>query len=147
MAVEIKARMVSPPQGRTDGYGIDHDIYIDVDGIDGILHFSCPIPLEQFENLVSAGGSAAIAQMYKELIIEYYGASVPSPEIPQPPIGLSDLVALAEYAAAKTAYETQLAANVESCATLAGQATNWIEGLATFNSWSPGFDFVLQAAE
>ena len=146
MAYTIKARMTQPPEGRADGYGIDHNIFvriIDGDNDDPVLHLSCPIPLDEYKELLEVG-SAARTALYRQLIIDWYGTiAVPIPA-PQPPSGLSDLAAIDDYWDAKKAYDAQKESDVAECATLASQATTWIELLATFDGWEGGFDFTLQ---
>ena len=149
MTRTIKAKLASPPTGRVDGAGIDHDVWVawvDGEGNDvNEMHATFPIPNDRFSALLEPMGDAERADLYKALIMEFYGGfAVPIPA-PQPPVGLSDLGALDDYLDARDAYDAERASLVESSATLAGQATAWIESLNGFDIWP--FPFILQIGD
>ena len=143
----IKARMMRGPEGRTDGGGVAHDMWIawvDDEEDKNLVHWPCIIPLEQFTALLQPMTSAARVALYKTLILTYYNAQVVPLEAPTPPYSLSDLSLWDAYIDANEAYITELAQRTQDASTLAAQATAWIEGLATFTGWP--FDFTLQNA-
>ena len=145
MAKQIKARLVSAPQPRTDGYGLGHNMFVAV-GDNDVMHLPCVIPLERYAELLAGGMSEfEIGELYKALIIEFYNVGVPSPTIPQPPSGLSDLGAVEDYFDTVEAYEAQRDQNVADATTYANIADNWIRSLSSFTGDYP-FDFVLQSA-
>ena len=142
----IKAKLASPPTGRTDGAGVDHDVWVAwVDSEDNdvnVLHGTFPIPNDRFAELLLPMNDTVRATLYKTLIMEFYGSFAIPLVPPQPPSGLSDLDALEDYLDAKDAYEIELANRTAEASSMAAQATTWIEGLAAFDGWS--FPFVLQ---
>ena len=100
MTYTLKARMQLPPVGREDGAGVDHNIFIAVldEEIDNnILHWSCVIPTDRFDDLLESLTNSERIALYKTLIIEFYGKqSTPynfedAPISPTPPSSLSDL--------------------------------------------------------
>jgi hypothetical protein len=145
----IKAKMSSPPAARQDGAGIDHDMWVAwVDAQDNdvnVAHASCPIPLDRFAELLAPMTNGARATLYKALIMEFYGARVVPLAAPRQPSGLSNLLAWDAYLDEKDAYDAELAARTAQSATLAAEATAWIEGLAGFEGWP--FPFVLQEGD
>ena len=121
------------------------------------------IPNNRFSELLNPMSITERANLYRSLIIEFFGV-IPTPPIspptrpskPQwPTTGLSDLEAVQQYYEALDYYDTlmeqyqldyeswedEVAVYVEEANTLASQATNWIENLASFKGWP--FDFVL----
>jgi len=149
MTRTIKAKLASPPTGRTDGAGIDHDVWVawvNSDGDDvNEMHATFPIPNDRFAELLQPMSDGARGNLYKELIVKFYGSFAVPLVAPQPPVGLSDLDALEDYLDAKDAYDAELAAFVESSVTMAGQATTWIEGLNGFEVWP--FPFILRVGD
>ncbi len=145
----IKAKLASPPTGRIDGAGIDHDVWVaweneagdDVD----FLHATFPIPLYDFIGLLVPMTDGARVSLYKSLIAEFYGTFAIPLVAPQPPSGLNDLEAVDDYLDARDAYRAELAVAVESSAIIAEQATTWIEGLSGFEGWP--FSFTLQVGD
>jgi hypothetical protein len=149
MTRTIKAKLASPPTGRNDGSGVDHDVWVAwVDSEDNdvnVLHGTFPIPNDRFDDLLAPMSDTARADLYKALIIEFYG-SFAEPFIgPSPPTGLSDLDALEDYLDAKDVYDMELASLTAEATTMATQATTWIEGLAAFEGWP--FPFTLQVGD
>jgi len=163
MAYRIKARLQSPPVGRGDGAGVDHNMFVDILDVEDIpvMHLPCIIPIADFETLLEPMNNAARVALYKSLIIEYYGnTAVPydfptEPVAPTPPSSLDDLQAIADYFDAKKIYNVEhpawqttvsaLQADLlDTSSSLATTATNWIENLSAFDGWP--FDFILQAA-
>lgn len=145
----IKAKLASPPTGRVDGAGIDHDVWVAwVDSEDNdvnVLHATFPIPNSRFAELLQPMSDGARGELYKTLIVEFYGSFAIPLIAPQPPSGLSDLDALEDYLDARDIYDAELASRNEAAATMAGQATMWIEGLGSFEGWP--FPFTLRVGE
>ena len=145
---EILARL-NKVEARSDGYGIDHDMWIRVNIVDGentttlTIHNPCPIPLERYRQLIQVPANQRVA-LYKALIIEFWNTGVVVPQSPSSPTNLSNLTQLDDWADAVEAFNTQKASDIADCATLAGQARTWIESLPGFTSWEAGFDFTLQ---
>ncbi len=146
MTRTIKAKLASPPTGRVDGLGVDHDVWVAwVDSEDNdvnVLHGTFPIPNDRFAELLESMSNTERAALYKTLIMEFYGTFAIPLVAPQPPGGLSDLDALEDYLDAKDAYDTELASRTAEASSMAAQATTWIEGLTAFDGWP--FLFVLQ---
>ncbi len=149
MTRTIKAKLASPPTGRVDGAGIDHDVWVAwVDSEDNdvnVLHGTFPIPNDRFADLLQPMNDTERGNLYKALIVEFYGSFAVSVIAPSPPIGLSDLSALEDYLDAKDAYDAELASRTEAAATMAGQAAAWIESLNSFDIWP--FPFTLQTGD
>ena len=149
MTRTIKAKLASPPTGRTDGAGIDHDVWVawvDSDDNDvNVLHATFPIPNDRFAELLAPMSDGARADLYKELIMEFYGSFAIPLVAPQPPSGLSDLDALEDYLDARDAYAIELADLTAEASSMAAQATTWIESLNGFDIWP--FPFVLQEGD
>ena len=149
MTRTIKAKLASPPTGRTDGAGIDHDVWVawenelgdDVD----FLHATFPIPLDDFVELLEPMSDSERGDLYKSLIAQFYGTFAVPLVAPQPPSGLNDLAAVDDYLDARDAYVAELAVKTESSAIVAGQAAAWIESLNGFDIWP--FPFVLQVGD
>lgn len=143
----IKAKMTGPPSPRTDGGGIDHDIWVAwVDAEDNdinVAHASCPIPNDRFAELLEPMTDAERKALYRALIMEFYGAPVDPLRPPRQPAGLDDLAAWDAYLDEKDAYDAELALRTSHAATMADAATDWIEGLSSFEGWP--FSFVLQS--
>lgn len=144
----IKAKMTGPPQPRTDGAGIDHDMWVawvDAEENDiNVAHASCPIPLDRFAELFESGlTNGERVALYKALIIEFYGAGVTPLRPPRRPAGLDPLSAWDAYLDEQDAYDTELALRTSLSNIQAAAAGAWIEGLGSFEGWP--FSFVLQA--
>ncbi len=135
----IKAKLASPPTGRADGAGIDHDVWVAWENEEGddenFLHATFPIPLDDFIGLLVPMTDSARGELYKSLIAEFYGGFAIPLVAPQPPSGLNDLEAVDDYLDARDAYVAELAVKTESSAIIAQQATDWIENLGSFESW------------
>jgi len=148
MTRTIKAKLMGPgPQPRTDGGGIDHDIFVAwVDPADqdiNVAHTVFPIPNARFAGLLAGGlTNEQRTTLYKALIMEFFGMGVVPLVPPVPPAGLNDLAAWDAYLDEKDAYDAALAALTADATTMATAATNWIENLGTFTGWP--FEFVLQ---
>ena len=149
MTRTIKAKLASPPTGRVDGAGIDHDVWVawvDSDDNDvNVLHATFPIPNDRFAELLVPMSDGARADLYKELIMEFYGSFAIPLVAPQPPSGLSDLDALEDYLDAKDAYDIELADLMAEASSMVAQATTWIENLGTFEGWP--YSFTLQVGD
>jgi len=150
MTRTIKAKMSGPgPTARSDGGGIDHDMWVAwVDAEDNdrnVAHASCPIPNDRFAELLEPMNDTARAALYKALIIEFYGSGVDPLRPPTQPSGLDPLSAWDAYLDLKDAYDAELAARIAEATTMAAQATNWIENLASFERWP--FAFTLQTGD
>ena len=149
MTRTIKAKLASPPTGRVDGAGIDHDVWVAwVDSGDNdvnVMHATFPIPNDRFADLLQPMGDGARGELYKTLIVEFYGSFAIPLVPPQPPSGLSDLDALEDYLDARDVYDAELASRNEAAATMAVAATTWIEGLGSFKGWP--FPFTLQVGD
>jgi len=141
----IKAKMTGPPVARTDGAGIDHNIWVawvDAEDADqNVAHASCIIPNDRFAELLQVTTAQRTA-LYKALIMEFFGVGVVPLVPPMQPGGLNDLSAWDAYLDLKDAYDAEKAARTAEATTLATAATNWIENLAAFEVWP--FSLVLQ---
>ena len=145
----IKAKLASPPTGRVDGAGIDHDVWVawenELGEDEDFLHATFPIPLDDFVELLKPMSDTARANLYKSLIAQFYGTFAIPLVAPQPPSGLNDLQAVDDYLDARDAYVAELAVKTESSAIIAQQATDWIEGLGSFEGWP--YSFTLQVGD
>lgn len=148
MAREIRAKMMSRPQARNDGGGLDHDIFvsfIDPDAKDiDIAHLTCVIPLDRFKALAPTMTVTQRANLYKALIKEFYGVPANPLVPPVAPQGLTNLTIWETYLDARDVYNAALKLRISEEQALATQMSSWIEGLAAFKEYP--FPFVLQAA-
>lgn len=149
MARKIKAKMTNPPVGRTDGAGIDHDMWIawvDTDDNDvNVAHATCVIPNDRFSELIAPMNNAQRANLYRSLIMEFYGSMAVPLMRPTQPSGLNDLSAWDVYLDDLDAFNTELATRTADAVTMSAMATTWIENLPVFDGWP--FSFVLQEGD
>lgn len=150
MTRTIKAKMAGPPQGRTDGAGIDHDVWVawlDVGDNDvNVGHTVFPIPNARFAEPLESMPNGERVALYKSHIMEFYGAGATERLIPpDQPVGLDDLSVWDDYLDEVDAYNAELAARTADAESMATAATNWIEGLGSFEGWP--FSFVLQEGD
>ena len=147
MAYTIKARLKAPPEARVDGGGIDHNQLFVAFGEDNqdVAHQPCVIPNSAYGQLLEPMSQSARVALYKNLIIEYYGAPVDPLRPPTPPSGLSDIESWNTYLDERDTYNAELSQRTTDAETWVEQATTWIEG---FHDWADGpLDFTLQVGD
>jgi len=150
MARQINARIASPTQPRSDGGGVDHNMWVDLvdldDSVKSTYHSSFPISTAEMQSVVDAPTNERVP-LYKALILEYFGTlavPLPRPIIPTPPINYEEIE---NYWDDKAQFDIDLAAIVEQSTTLSNQANAFIESRPSFTTWDGGFNFVLQVAD
>ena len=151
MAYKIDARFTSAPQGRTDGYGVDHPIelyyYLPVQDQDDrqiqLYAGTCVIPLSVMDEIKNAPANQMVA-LYKQAIQDWlYATPVPEQQPPMP--AFFDYDQYDEYIDQLVIWEQNRQNDVADCLSMATLADNFIQSQDSFNGYP--FNFTMRAGD
>lgn len=150
MAYKIDAVFVTQPEGRSDGYGVDHlmelTYYLPVNGDEREIQLfsgTCAIPLSVMDDIKNAPANQRVA-LYKQAIQDWLYIT-PTAELSPPIPSFFDYEQYDEFIDKLIIYEQNLANNINDAIAMAVLADNFIRSQTGFTGYP--FHFTMRAGD